>query len=129
MNNDINFNVENNVETSLFVTEEPVAEAKNEYEKYLPVGTVVMLKEGKKRVMITGFCCTGDGKENTNKIFDYTGCLYPEGFISSKKFLLFDHEQIDKIYFVGYKDDEEVKFKEKLVKIVEEMKKNMQNPM
>ena len=25
-------------------------------EKYLPIGTVCMLKNGKKRVMITGFC-------------------------------------------------------------------------
>ena len=37
---------------------------------------------------------------------------------------------LDGIYYKqGYKDEEEVKFKEKLVKIVEEMKKNMQNPM
>ncbi|HIR49231.1 MAG TPA: DUF4176 domain-containing protein, partial [Candidatus Faecimonas gallistercoris] len=27
-------------------------------EKYLPIGTVVMLKGGKKRAMIIGFCCS-----------------------------------------------------------------------
>ena len=34
--------------------------------KYLPIGTVVMLKGGKKRVMITGFCSMPN--EENNKI-------------------------------------------------------------
>ena len=33
------------------------------YEKYLPVGTVVLLKGGKKRAMVTGFCSIS-GEEN-----------------------------------------------------------------
>ena len=80
-------------------------------EKYLPVGTVVMLKGGQKRVMITGFVC----KENeSNKIYDYCGCLFPEGFISPDKNLLFNHNQIEKIYHMGLNDEEEMKFKTKL---------------
>ncbi len=98
------------------------------YEKYLPVGTVVMLKEGKKRAMITGFCCIGD-KEKNKKVFDYSGCLYPEGFISANKFLLFDHEQIDKIYFLGYQDEEEKVFKERLNRVIDQMNKQEENPM
>ena len=48
-------------------------------EKYLPIGTVVMLKGGTKRIMITGFCSI---EENTKeKMWDYSGCLYPEGFL------------------------------------------------
>ena len=39
-------------------------------EKYLPIGTVVLLKEGKKRVMITGFCIKPE--EDKNKMFDYS---------------------------------------------------------
>ena len=92
------------------------------YEKYLPIGTVVMLKEGKKRIMITGFCCMGD-KEQT-KIYDYSGCLYPEGFVSANKFLLFDHNQIDKIYFLGYEDEEEKQFKGRLNTLVEKLNNN-----
>lgn len=93
------------------------------YEKYLPVGTVVLLKEGEKKVMITGFCTSG--KDNLDKIFDYSGCLYPEGIISSDTTLLFNHNQIDKIYFVGYRDQEEVEFKKKLDAVMNEM--NNQN--
>lgn len=89
------------------------------YEKYLPIGTVVMLKNGKKRAMITGFCSiSGDDK---TKVFDYSGCLYPEGFISSNQTLLFNHEQIEKIYYLGLIDEEEKQFKQKLNEMINTM--------
>ncbi len=78
-------------------------------EKYLPVGTVVMLKNGSKRAMICGFCPISEGKT-----YDYVGCLYPEGQISPDKSLLFNHDQIEKIYFKGFVDEEEKQFKEQL---------------
>lgn len=81
-------------------------------EKYLPIGTVVMLKNGKKRVMITGFCCVDN--DDTSKMYDYCACLYPEGTVSSDKNMMFDHNQIEKVYAEGYSDDEEKLFKEKL---------------
>jgi len=88
-------------------------------EKYLPVGTVVMLQNGSKRLVITGFC--GVGAEDKNKMYDYVGCLYPEGFLSSNQTLLFNHNQIAKIYFVGFIDDEEKAFKAKLKEEVNKM--------
>lgn len=91
------------------------------FEKYLPIGTVVMLKGGSKRVMIVGFCCS-DNKDAT-KIYDYSGCLYPEGTISSDKMLLFNHNQIDKIYHLGLVDEEEKQFKEKLKEFLEKKDK------
>ena len=74
-------------------------------EKYLPIGTVVLLKGGRKRAMITGFCSVA--QENQEKIYDYSGCVYPEGYLSSNQVCLFDHEQIDKIFFLGFEDEEE----------------------
>lgn len=85
-------------------------------EKYLPIGTVVLLKGGKKRAMITGFCSVA--QENQEKIYDYSGCVYPEGYLSSNQVCLFDHEQIEKIFFLGFEDEEEKVFKDKLNKIV-----------
>jgi len=35
-----------------------MGENENKYGKFLPIGTVIMLKNGKKRLMITGFCPT-----------------------------------------------------------------------
>lgn len=84
-------------------------------EKYLPIGTVVMLKGGKKRIMITGFACK---TANSDKIYDYCGCLYPEGFIASNQNLLFNHDQIESISFIGLIDEEEKKFKQKLNRII-----------
>lgn len=84
--------------------------------KFLPIGTVVLLKGGKKRAMITGFCSIA--QENQEKIYDYSGCVYPEGYLSSNQVCLFDHDQIEKIFFVGFEDEEEIMFKDKLNKIV-----------
>lgn len=81
-------------------------------EKYLPIGTVVMLKGGSKRVMITGFCTIA--QEQQDKLFDYSGCIYPEGFIESNQVCLFDHAQIEKVYHLGLIDNEEREFKQKL---------------
>lgn len=92
-------------------------------EKYLPIGTVVLLKGGKKRAMITGFCSVA--QENQDKIYDYSGCVYPEGYLSSNQVCLFDHDQIEKVYFEGFVDDEEIQFKEKLNTIVANLENQM----
>lgn len=89
------------------------------YEKYLPIGTVVMLRGGKKRAMITGFCSISG--EDKSKVYDYSGCLYPEGFISSNQTLLFNHEQIEKIFHLGLADEEEKQFKQKLNEMMQKM--------
>lgn len=82
-------------------------------EKYLPIGTVVILKGATKRLMISGFCAIDNS--NKDKIWDYSGCMYPEGFLTSDQICLFDHEQIEKIYHMGLSNDnEEKEFKENL---------------
>ena len=82
-------------------------------EKYLPIGTVVLLKDAQKKVMIIGYAIQGE--ETKDKIYDYLGCLYPEGVLSSDENLVFDHSGIEKIVFLGYSDDE-WKELEKLIK-------------
>lgn len=98
--------------------------------KFLPIGTVVMLKGGTKRVMITGFCAI-EGKDKT-KMWDYSGCMYPEGFLSSRQTCLFNHDQIESVYHLGLADDdEEKKFKENLENLLkksnEVIEKNKDN--
>ena len=83
-------------------------------EKFLPIGTVVMLKGGSKRLMIIGFCMETK-KENQNVRFVYAGCLFPEGIIDSNEFALFNHDQIDKVYNEAYSDDITKKFISSLV--------------
>lgn len=82
-------------------------------EKFLPIGTVVLLKGGKRELMITGYCIIPSGEiydksgkiDATGKMFDYGACIYPEGIITSNQSFAFNHEQIEKICFKGYETD------------------------
>lgn len=92
----------------------------NKIDKYLPIGTVVQLKETNKKLMITGFCTVTEKEKN--KIYDYVGCLYPEGMLTSNNVYLFDHTKIDKVFYFGFVNEEEKQFKEKLNKMINELK-------
>ena len=85
----------------------------NVYEKFLPVGSVVLLKEAKKKLMITGFCLVS--KQNVDKVYDYCACIYPEGVISSERSILFNHNQIEKVFAIGYSDDDDKEYRKKLL--------------
>lgn len=102
-----------------------MTKVKEEYNKskYLPLGTIVLLKGGEKRLMIIGFSVVGDKEQN--KIYDYLGCIYPEGVLSSSKNLLFNNDQIEKIISYGYYDEEDTEFKMTLEAIVKEIEKNV----
>lgn len=78
---------------------------------YLPIGSVVLLKNGKKRVMVYGRKVKA-GDEDI--VYDYLGCLYPEGALGSKDVVLFNHSQIQMVYFIGFQDVEELVFRKKL---------------
>ena len=43
----------------------------------LPIGSVVILKGANTKMMILGYLKYGP--ENRTDIFDYAGCLYPQG--------------------------------------------------
>lgn len=88
-------------------------------EKFLPIGSVVMLENGTKKVMITGFCAVEEN--NRDKMWDYTGCIYPEGYMDSKTSCLFDHDKIKEVFFIGYQDDEEKSFKDRLNEVLKSM--------
>ena len=92
------------------------------YKKFLPIGSVVMLENATKRLMITGFYAAP--KDDKTKVYDYSGCLYPEGIFSSEQNGLFNHDQIKTIYAIGYSDEEEKKFKEKLNDLIKQKENN-----
>ncbi|HOQ07268.1 MAG TPA: DUF4176 domain-containing protein [Clostridiales bacterium] len=86
----------------------------------LPIGSVVMLKGGNKRVMICGRIQT---HVETGKTYDYCACYYPEGIINPRELFLFNNEDIDQVYFIGLQDVEEFRFRgfiEKKLKELEE---------
>lgn len=85
-------------------------------DRFLPIGTVVLLKGGSKRVMIIGFCAMA--KEKEGRVFDYCGCIFPEGLMASNQTCMFDHSQIEKIFYKGLVDEEEIAFKTKLNNLI-----------
>ena len=70
---------------------------------FLPVGSVVLLKEATRPIVIIGYSVVEQGSK---KLWDYLGCAYPVGVIGTDKNLLFQREQIEKVISVGYEDDE-----------------------
>ena len=82
-------------------------------DNYLPLGSVVLLHEGKKRLMIYG---RKQLNPSDNKIYDYIGCLYPEGNIESNTAFLFNNENIRQVFFLGLQDKEEADFGESFLK-------------
>lgn len=81
----------------------------------LPIGSVVLLKDGIKKLMITGYMAMD--QKSPEKIYDYSGCIYPEGLLSSEQCLLFSHEQISQVFFEGYQAEEFRMFEEQLKEI------------
>lgn len=82
------------------------------FQNLLPIGSVVLLKGGSKKLMITGIKPISEEKPDI--IFDYIGVLYPEGFISNEYTFLFNHEDINDIVFTGYNNPEREEFLEVL---------------
>ncbi len=92
-------------------------------EKFLPIGSVVLLKEATKRIMITGYCSTVP--EQPNVTYDYTGVLFPEGNLAGDDIALFNHEQIASIPHVGLEDEE---FKNLDAEIKQALAEEAKNP-
>lgn len=74
---------------------------------YLPIGSIVLLKNGKKKVMIYG---RRQKRVTDEHEYDYIACLYPEGNISEDYMYLFNHEDIETVVYRGYSDAEEESF-------------------
>jgi len=74
---------------------------------YLPIGSIVRLSGGTKRVMIFGRRIVHSA---SGTVFDYTSCLYPEGFMDIDNCFLFNHERIEEVYHLGFQDEEELAF-------------------
>lgn len=89
----------------------------------LPIGSIVYLKEGSSKLMILnrGPILPSEDAEDKGVMYDYSGCLYPQGLDANQVFY-FNEENIDKILFEGFQDEEEERFQEIYADWVEENK-------
>ena len=93
------------------------------FERTLPIGSVVSLYGGEKRLMILGYVKYLRG-DDSGKVYDYCGCTYPEGYVGSEATAVFNHEDIEHIYALGFQDEVQFEFREKLERILEERNDN-----
>lgn len=83
----------------------------DDLEKLLPIGSVVILKGGKKKIVIIGIKQTDIA---TNTLYDYLTIPYPEGFLNSECMFFANHDAIESVIFRGYEDDERNDFMKRL---------------
>ena len=88
-------------------------------EGYLPVGSVVLLKGAKRGIVVIGYSIIEEGSQ---EVWDYLGAAYPIGVITSDKNLLFNRDQIEKVLFEGYKDEEGKSFLKALEESMSQIK-------
>lgn len=67
--------------------------------KYYPIGTVVVLKDGTWPLMIYGR--KQIAKKNINTVYDYVGCVYPQGYMEKDYVVFFQHNDIEKVLHEG----------------------------
>lgn len=89
----------------------------------LPIGTILYLKEGSQKLMILNRGCTLN-HEGESLFFDYSASLYPVGF-SPEKLFYFNSDDIDRVVFEGYRDEEEERFIELYEKWVSQNEQNL----
>lgn len=104
-------------ESLLLKNQEKVIQVDKKGDKLLPIGSVILLEDSTKEVMIIGYCQYELG---TNVLWDYTGCLYPEGYLGSDETFLFNSDQIKEISFLGMESVEQQGFAEYANKILKD---------
>lgn len=75
----------------------------------LPLGTILKLDlDSDEKIMIIGRLIkdtAGDNKE-----WDYCGCHVPHGINDKESLKFFNHEEIRRLLFIGYQDEEELQY-------------------
>lgn len=82
------------------------------YKNLLPIGSVVLLEGGDKRVMIVSRVIAKAGEDI---IYDYAACYYPEGIVDPSNMFFFNNDAISTVFFMGFQDPEEFEFRRQVL--------------
>jgi len=83
---------------------------------WLPVGSVVLLEDGLRPVMIAGFMALD---ETTDTLWDYVGYPYPWGHTGDSQ-IYFDRSMVVSVYLIGYLNNEGLILQDYLMSLEEE---------
>lgn len=90
-------------------------------EHILPIGSIINLNGGNKRIMIIGYARYADS--SCTNYYDYCGCAYPEGYSGINHCVLFNHKDIEHIYALGFQNETQFEFSKALKASLEEFDK------
>lgn len=86
------------------------------WEGILPIGSIVRLKDGDRKLMIAGTYVTRQGDDS--RVFDYSALLYPDGLESLDHLYMFNRDSIEQVYYVGYMDENSEEFLPNIEKVL-----------
>ena len=84
------------------------------YDRLLPIGSVIRVKGARDLLMIMG---CNQVNLATRRLYDYSGVPYPVGYTDDRHVGIFDHDDIETVYAVGYLDEESRAFMEEAVRV------------
>ena len=84
-------------------------------------------------LMIMSYCIIpgGEAYDKNGKVnvagnmYDYGACVYPEGMITSDQLFAFNHDQIEKVCYMGYVTDKQKEISKVLIGGLEERAKRL----
>ncbi|KZK04954.1 putative EsaC protein -like (Listeria type 3) [Lactococcus cremoris] len=87
------------------------------YEQILPIGTIIITKDGNVPLMIVS---RGALFDNNGKVgyFDYSAIPYPSGITDGEEFAFFNREDIESVIYFGYRNSDEQIFSENYDELV-----------
>ena len=88
--------------------------------KLLPLGSVVRLKNGDQKIMITSRLPLYNN-QGTIGYFEYGACLFPNGQVDQQMYF-FNETDIDEVYFEGYVDEAEEAFQKQYQEEIKDIK-------
>lgn len=88
------------------------------------IGSIIYLKEGSQKLMIINRGPIVD-IDNKKYIFDYSACNYPVGVVEDQIYY-FNEENIDKVVFEGYSDQDEMRFQELFKEMMDNLDEDVQ---
>lgn len=95
-----------------------------ENKKLLPLGSIVLLESGMQKLVVIGRGVIYHNQElGKDVLSDYIGAAYPAG-MNPESAIFFQHQDIDKVIFEGYRDEDEDRFLEIYKKWIEDLKLN-----
>lgn len=60
-------------------------------------------------------CGRIQAKEGEDIIYDYSACYYPQGLVSADDVFFFNRDAIDRVFFLGFQDAEELAFRSEVL--------------